>query len=422
MSISLSPKFLADNLKKQRALTKLAIDCLHVDEFEPDPIADATWRALCALPLIPARSPIVASLPGLYSPTYQTAPYPVSAPDALFRVADLIIYPDVSQLKVHHDKNYPNLGGGLRSPITTFSRKSRGRLLLRMAQIHDVREGHFITLTYPGTYPSDPTIFKRDLKVWVQRLRRRYPDARAIWRLEFQRRGAPHYHMLVFGIPDRVCDVREWCALAWYKVVGSGDERHLRAGIRVDRIENRAHAMRYASKYCAKDGYQDLEGDYGRRWGHCGKCDLSPISQTPLTWGQYTSIQRSILAWLNSRTGADGKKLRSAQKAREYMAGVQRNRSWVLFGLGHESQAARHKIEIEHGMRTIDRLLEGVNATYQKVSDFEPGALERWTAYQMAVRKYKRERREALKNSVDRYYNDIRRQRGDAPPIYVEKP
>jgi hypothetical protein len=352
---------------------------------------------------------------GLYSPTYPTAPYPVTLPSALFRVADVLIYPDVTLLKVHHDKNYPNLGGGLRSPITTFSRKSRGRLLLRMAQIHDVREGHFITLTYPGAYPSDPTIFKRDLKVWVQRLRRRYPDARAIWRLEFQRRGAPHYHMLVFGIPDRVCDVREWCALAWYKVVGSGDKKHLRAGIRVDRIENRAHAMRYAAKYCAKDGYQDLEGDFGRRWGHFGKCDFSPVSITPLSWGQYVGIQRQTLHWLNSRTGADGRKLRGAQRAYRRNAGIQRNKSQTLFGLGHDSQSARHKIDIEHGRRTIDLILASVNATYQKNDDFERGSFARWTAYQTELAKARSNRIAARKQKLDEYKTDI--QSGLNPPL-----
>lgn len=351
-----------------------------------------------------------ALLPGLYSPTNLTAPYPVNPASTLFRVADLFVYPDVSLLKVHRDKSYPNLGGGIRAPITTFSRKSRGKLLLRMAQLHDCDRGHFITLTYPGQYPDDPLIFKRDLAVWVKRLRRKYPTARGIWRLEFQRRGAPHYHLLVFGIDETVGNLREWCALTWYQVVGSGDTRHLRAGIRVDKIENRAHAMRYAAKYCAKDGGQDLKGDYGRRWGHFGACDFSPISQTSLTWGQYAGIQRSILSWLNSRTDTKGRKLRSAQRTKKRNGGIQRNKSWTLFGLGFESQTARHKIDIGHGERTIDKMLAQENATYQTPDQFEPSALQRWTKYQLQVKDFWRGWNSNQKAKRDKYVADIAKQ------------
>jgi hypothetical protein len=55
------------------------------------------------------------------------------------------------------------------------------------------------------------------------------------WKLEFQGRGAPHYHLLgrlPNGVQLRV--MRQWVARAWFEIVGSGDERHLHAGTAVD--------------------------------------------------------------------------------------------------------------------------------------------------------------------------------------------
>jgi hypothetical protein len=284
-----------------------------------------------------------------------------------------------------HDRKLPHLGGGERGIITTFSRKSRGRLLLRMAQLHDAEKGHFVTLTYPGQFPTDPLVFKRHLKIWVQRLRRKYPTARAIWRLEFQKRHAPHYHMLVFGIPDRVTDVREWCALSWYKVVGSNDTRHLRAGIRVDRIENRAHAMRYAAKYAAKVDGQDLEGDYGRRWGHFGGCNFDALETIPLSAGQFFELQRQTNKWLNSRLDAHGRKMRGAHRAHARATSTQRNRAQTWFGLGDASQAARSGIDRPYYERTIRKIVAALDATYQKRADFAPDGWARWAAYRIEL-------------------------------------
>jgi hypothetical protein len=104
---------------------------------------------------------------------------------------------------------------------------------------------------------------KRDLDALLKYLRRR--GLLYLWVLEFQLRGAPHFHMaLSGGIP------KAELALAWYRIVNSGDRRHLRAGTRIEGIRSlRAVGMYfsgYASKLAQKDvpeGYQDV----GRFWG-----------------------------------------------------------------------------------------------------------------------------------------------------------
>lgn len=80
-----------------------------------------------------------------------------------------------------------------------------------------------VALTYPADFPYDGKIVKRDLDVMRKRVARR--GMAALWVLEFQGRGAPHMHVLVKGKVNK-----QWLSRAWYEIVGSGDEKHLRAG------------------------------------------------------------------------------------------------------------------------------------------------------------------------------------------------
>jgi len=159
--------------------------------------------------------------------------------------------------------------GGERGAVRAFSKASRRRMLQFLHMIDRERSGMplFVTLTYPGEWPGDPHRWKRDLHVWLLRLRRKMPAAWCVWRLEPQQRGAPHYHLLVFGVPRLSI---EWLSRTWYEVVGSGDERHLRAGTQVQQVASWRRVIGYAAKYLAKEA-ADLPAEWragvGRWWG-----------------------------------------------------------------------------------------------------------------------------------------------------------
>lgn len=142
----------------------------------------------------------------------------------------------------------------------------------------------FLTLTYPGCFPHDSKTWKRDLDVFWKRVTRVYPGASAEWKLEPQKRGAPHYHLLVYGIPYGR-KVIEFLSVIWYEVVGSGDKRHLWAGTRLEWIRSRRGIKSYAGKrYMGKelssDHLQRLSESVrgwakpGRFWGVLGRVNL----------------------------------------------------------------------------------------------------------------------------------------------------
>lgn len=210
--------------------------------------------------------------------------------------------------------------------ITAWSAKSRNAMRLRLAALDyaplfvnffgtDTTPA-MVTLTYPGDWlavaPDHATV-----RGHVRELEKRWNRAWAdhghpfvgIWKREFQRRGAPHYHFLL-SIPTHV-EFRAWLSETWADVVGAewcgtrcwedwagGRDyvsvkpgkaccergRHVQAGTGVDFHEGaRAVDPRRLAFYFAKHGeyaakeYQNqgpaewlAKGGVGRFWGVIG--------------------------------------------------------------------------------------------------------------------------------------------------------
>jgi len=168
-----------------------------------------------------------------------------------------------------------------RSPVAEFSLQSRRRLAFVAANT-DVVFKTMVTLTYPREYPSDGVLVKTQLKTFLKFARRQLfaqangaMESEYLWFLEFQARGAPHIHLLLAAELPRqfylVRELRDRIAAAWYRIVGSDDERHLRAGTRCERIRVKDGGIRYAVKYAYKMRQKKVPLEYqnvGRFWGH----------------------------------------------------------------------------------------------------------------------------------------------------------
>lgn len=232
--------------------------------------------------------------------------------------------------------------GGTRGDVSTFSNASRRRLLAFFQSVNRDKAGLplFVTLTYPGEWPADHRVWKRDLRAWLDRLRRLDAHCWAVWRLEPQRRGAPHYHLLVFG---RVRLDKVWLSETWYEVVGSGDLRHKRAGTQVERIRSWRGVTSYAAKYLAKE-VEALPGAWsegvGRWWGvHNRKAAPREVMEAQLSqsgWFRVRRVLRRLLrgpggrhVWWSDGRGAAGAILRRGQQASVCSVDVVRLVDWV---------------------------------------------------------------------------------------------
>ena len=137
-----------------------------------------------------------------------------------------------------------------------------------------------ITLTYPHQYPEDPEVCKNHLKALRKRLQRKCGDFAGFWRLGIQRRGAFHFHMLVF-VPrsfGRIDTLRSFISSSWYEICGEVSEGHLLAGTRVEEIRTWRKVTSYAEKYLAREEQFPDDLQTGRIWGMWNK------ERLPVRW------------------------------------------------------------------------------------------------------------------------------------------
>jgi len=178
-----------------------------------------------------------------------------------------------------HEKPSPPPPSNKRGKITIFSKRSRARLIDLMMRL-DVSHVKvvFLTLTFHGI-PS-PSEAKKAFKRFTMRLRRAYPEASAVWRVERQKRGSIHFHLLIFNVPY-------WPHAALQKVWTqcTGEDLSI---VWIEQVKSHKQVMHYVSK---KIGYvgkaekelhskeshistQPPEHPIGRIWGYINKDGL----------------------------------------------------------------------------------------------------------------------------------------------------
>lgn len=229
--------------------------------------------------------------------------------------------------------------GSTRGRICGFSAAARRRLLEFMASIDRAAtlpaQMWMLTLTYPGVWSGDPIIWKKHLDNFLLRLRRAWGDLGLVWKLEFQRRGAPHFHIILQMPLDAIAGMqkikefydakrnrnvriwtggdigkmREWCSKAWYECVGSGDSDHLMAGTQVEPIESWEQCQSYAGKYLGKEvellasdfalkvpeANQSKNVSLGKFWGVRNKEQFKVTErQATCEWMEWIKIQRPL--------------------------------------------------------------------------------------------------------------------------------
>ena len=197
----------------------------------------------------------------------------------------------------------PPRNRGDRAAIQRYSYKSRLRFLEELYAVNwdkiPTDRIFEVTFTYPGKYPTDGREIKRHLDKLTKRLTRRFSDRGGMafaWKLEFQRRGAPHFHLLlVAGDVWKKTELRDWFSQNWAEIVrewlvlhsgeslGTSDveySKHLSAGIELSGVrKNKMGMITYMAMYIgkgygkAKEYQHEVPPEFhqvGRWWGFRG--------------------------------------------------------------------------------------------------------------------------------------------------------
>ena len=260
------------------------------------------------------------------------------------RVADSFGKPSREHGAPLEDRNYLEINPGLlrikrklarpskhlsspskRKAISQWSPKSRANMVARFSSL-DYTEMFsksdpipvMLTLTYPGdwlTVAPTAKASKAHLANFKKRFEREYKvPFYGLWRAEFQRRGAVHFHVFCVA-PVAVPRFRDWVAKTWADVVAhpvpSERAKHLKAGTAVDyALGSTADSPKRIAVYFAKHSspntgkkeYQNhpplewtARGTVGRFWGYW---HLTPKSEfVELLNGDAILASRIIRRW-----------------------------------------------------------------------------------------------------------------------------
>jgi hypothetical protein len=153
-----------------------------------------------------------------------------------------------------------------------------------------------------------------------------------IWKLEPQKRGAPHFHLLVYGIPYlawqivavRWAEIVNECKLPknyppekgklgaalFHEWIHNSVENyrvadHVEAGVRVEPIRSRNGVMRYCSKnymgkeFALPEGWEKV----GRFWGVVGRKNLprSKVMEVEISREAFVKVRRTARRWFASK-------------------------------------------------------------------------------------------------------------------------
>ncbi|MET8341016.1 rolling circle replication-associated protein [Streptosporangium canum] len=207
--------------------------------------------------------------------------------------------------------------------VTGWSRKSRANMVRALCEIDyqpmlsdPTRLPAMVTLTYPGDWLTVAPNGKA-VKAHLLAFRKRYERAwdaplLAIWKLEFQRRGAPHFHLLLVpphglarepGARARAAarvgagkPYREWLSAVWADIVGHPDpeekRRHLLAGTGLDFAEGlKARDPKRVAVYFTKHG-----GAQAKEYQHCVPESWTEPGEGPGRFWGYWNLERVTAA------------------------------------------------------------------------------------------------------------------------------
>jgi hypothetical protein len=183
-----------------------------------------------------------------------------------------------------------------RRKVQGLSGKSRYRLIQFLATIGRDDPGFFVTLTY-WRFTDDWAEWKRHLRAFVESLRRFADGVCGVWRLEFQERGAPHYHLLLwFDEPVDRGSLDAHCREAWLRIIDQDAPETRAYAVTVDPIMDMRSSAFYLSVYQSKDKNDRKDIQTGRLWGCIGRERLQtePFREMEMDERQMLQLRRFV--------------------------------------------------------------------------------------------------------------------------------
>jgi hypothetical protein len=207
----------------------------------------------------------------------------VSSPISQKPLAETIeLYRQTIRVKRPFNGKIPETPDRNGTELQGFSDKSKGRL-----RFTATNAGHHLTsqfcLTYHNLWPIDGREFKRQVNLFLTRVRQRFKVVNYLWVAEFQSRGCPHLH-LYSSIPVSP-ENHEFLASTWHSIADPDSADHLTWHRHVHTFTPwQMFTGSYLCKYLDKSHQKAIPAgfrSFGRWWGNSRKLVEDPEIITP---------------------------------------------------------------------------------------------------------------------------------------------
>lgn len=265
------------------------------------------------------------------------------------------------------------------SAVVSWSKRSRMRMVRAVAELDysDWTEADgtlaMVTLTLPGDWLAiapDGSTFKKLLDKFRKRWIRAVGAWRCLWKLEFQRRGAPHMHLLM-RVPALVTwdggyraqlgytvvsPFEEWLSTAWATVCAASTEwdrldsngepsseytRHLAAGTGVDFSGEKFSDPRRIALYFLG---HSMKGPDGKEYQHIVPEEWQAPGKGPGRFWGFAGFERAVVELELSLHDWQvlARQFRKLQRARDWKATLVQRRGRAK-DTGREVSAVTHR-------------------------------------------------------------------------------
>lgn len=274
-----------------------------------------------------------------------------------------------------------------RAAIFEFSDKSRAHLDHICCNSGHLVQSQFC-LTYHEQIPNDGEECKRHLDKWLKSYRRRFPAGLYLWVLEFQKRGAPHFHVFLSVPVDR--KMQKKLAMSWARITRGSFEKYDKVQYwwhcRPDNFKEwKMNDGKYVMKeYAVKHAQKDVPKEFvnvGRFWGCSRGMQPIPTIIEPKSIANLT--RTTAVPWEPAAVRHYFDKILRRWQERQMNYDRQGNRrrdpktdkvkKWRNASLiRHESELSG-AFKIKNGARVVERLLNYVATNPPDLFSFRAG-------------------------------------------------
>lgn len=187
-----------------------------------------------------------------------------------------------------------------RGVITNFSDRSRHRMqkLIAMLEVDKLDFPIFNTLTFHNLSQISASKSKYFLAQYCKKIKRIYPESAWIWRMEYQKRGTIHFHLILFLSTKNKVELTEYkknqLNSFWHSVTREISEHHLHYGCHFTKIKDFKHLMIYVSKYTCKIDNSNQTKQDGRHWGKSQNLPINPVLSIKVSLQTETQFRRFL--------------------------------------------------------------------------------------------------------------------------------